>query len=207
MMGSLGSGLRVRGGLGVHVGRGRWCARDGLGRRHANRLDLHREYYDEHPNSEPLDPRLGEAVEAATVRIRSGSDEAEPGEGNNIIRAERQRAADIISGTFFEAWDAVATDGYDDYPEALPESINGAYRDILGEFAPSELFNDPGALIEAVDKLGISTETRQLPNGRHEIRWICTTCGRAGEWEPSRTVIAEPIDAEHAAWHTVREGS
>lgn len=66
----------------------------------------HREYYDEHPNSEPLDPRLGEAVEAATVRIRSGSDEAEPGEG-------------------------------DDYPEALPESINGAYRDILGEFAPS----------------------------------------------------------------------
>lgn len=165
----------------------------------------HRDYYDEHPNSEPLDPRLGVAVEAATSRIRNGSDE--PGDGDKITRAERQRAADIVSDTFFEAWDVVATDGYDDYPEALPESINGAYRDILGEFAPLRLFNDPGALIEAVEKLGISTETRQLPNGHYEIRWACTTCRRSGEWEPSRTVIAEPIDAEHAAWHTVREGS
>jgi hypothetical protein len=98
-------------------------------------------------------------------------------------------------------------DGYDDYPEALPESINGVYRDILGEYAPAQLFEDPGALIEAKQKLGITQESQQLPNGRYEIRWFCATCGRAGEWVPSRTYFQRPIDDEHAASHTVVQGS
>ncbi len=160
------------------------------------------DYYDTH-SSEPLDERLDQSVERAKERILSGTEEF--AEGAGLVLAERQRAVAIIANMFFEAWDAVADDGFDDYPEALPESINGACRDILGEHVPSELFEDPGALIEAKQNLGITQESQKLPNGGYEIRWSCATCGRAGEWVPS--FLNRSVDDEHAANHTVVQGS
>ena len=129
--------------------------------------------------------------------------------GDDVAKRERERAAEIINARYFDALLAVETDG-EEVGERLSEAINGAVRDILGEYAPPELFDHPGALKEAVARLGIKRELRKLPNGTHEERWVCATCKRAGDWTATRDVIASgawPIEHLHAREHTVSTGS
>src|SRR5688572_16092533 len=74
------------------------------------------DYYNNH--SEPLDERLQNSIDDAIETIRNGTDA--PGEGDGIVLAERERASTIVGDAFFEAWDAIATDGLDeDYPESI----------------------------------------------------------------------------------------
>lgn len=128
---------------------------------------------------------------------------------NELVRRERERAVALLQARYFDALELVETDG-DAVDERLSEAVNGAVRDILGDYAPPELFDDPGALKESVAKLGIGRETRKAGDGSYEERWTCTTCNTAGDWTPTRDVVASfawPIDHLHARTHTVKTGS
>lgn len=129
--------------------------------------------------------------------------------GDDITQRERERAVEIINARYFDALFAVEADGKE-VDERLSEAINRAVRDILGQYASPEQFDDPEALKEAVANLGITREVRKLPNGAYEERWVCATCERAGEWTATRDVIASaawPIEHLHARTHTVSRGS
>lgn len=119
------------------------------------------------------------------------------------MKAYRNRLADIMKDHFFVSWNSVAEDGYE-VDEQIAEAINGAERDILGEFTPVELWQDPGAEMEAAEKLGISVESRRTPSG-YESRWVCTTCRKTGEW--TADIGFRRLDLEHARWHVASSGS
>ena len=148
---------------------------------------------------EAADPRLTEAIELAERAILGDEPAGDPALPDPV-QAERIRAARLMVEMFFAALEVVACD-VAEIDERLGEAINGAERDILGEYSPPELLEDPGALIEACEKLGIGVESRRARDGFVQ-RWVCTTCRRTGDWT-TRTYRQRPLDHEHAASHTL----
>lgn len=145
------------------------------------------------------DPRLTDAIERAEGAILD-DDPADGSALHDPVQAERIRAARLMVEMFFAALEVVACD-VDEIDERLGEAINGAQRDILGEYSPPELLEEPGALIEACEKLGIGVESRRARDG-FEQRWVCSTCRKTGDWT-TRTYLQRPLDHEHAASHTL----
>lgn len=147
------------------------------------------------PDCLRIDERLDLAVAIAERAILSGDllDSA------SDVRSERQRAVGIMKNTFFGALDLVEEDG-ESVDERLSEAINGAERDILGEYAPSELWQDPGAAAEVARSLVISTESRRTTDG-FESRWICGTCQTHGAWIAN--VGFRHLHHEHAEEHAL----
>lgn len=145
------------------------------------------------------DPRLTAAIAIAERAILDG----DPADGSALrdpVQAERARAARLMVEMFFAALEVVACD-VDEIDERLGEAISGAQRDILGEYSPPELLEEPGALIEACEKLGIDVESRRARDGFVQ-RWVCMTCRKTGDWT-IRTYRQRPLDHEHAASHTL----
>lgn len=122
---------------------------------------------------------------------------------NEDVKTYRNRLVHILRGEFDATWDAVAEDGYE-IDEGIMEAINGAERDILGEYTPVELWQDPGAEMEVAENLGISVESRRAA-GIFESRWVCTTCQRTGDW--TANIGFRGLHLEHARTHVAVVGS
>lgn len=118
--------------------------------------------------------------------------------------ADRQRLVHTMKEIFFATLDRVEEDGHD-VDERIAKAINGAERDILGEHAPPDLWRDPDAEMESAEKLGITAQSRRMPNGSYERRWVCATCQETGPWVESTFFCVPRL--EHASWHTANAGS
>lgn len=149
---------------------------------------------------------LGPVIDAAAEEILNGASDHVAAGVPDPTQRERIRATTILKDMFFRAYEQACADSEIDWKdERVPEAINGAERDILGEYVPPELMKDPGALNEAEQNLGITRETRRGPNG-FEARWVCATCRTHGEWT-TESLLGEPLTHQHAATHTVGESS